>query len=59
MIRAGKELEDGSLVAFQLGRRRLRRNWGILHWESHRFTLAEETFIGLCKTATQRMHEEQ
>jgi hypothetical protein len=48
---ARKELEDGSLVALPLGRRRLPRRWGILHWRGRRFNLAEETFIGLCRSA--------
>ncbi len=43
-----KELDERSLVALPLGRRKLRRNWGILHWRGRRFTLAEETFAGLC-----------
>lgn len=48
---ARKELEDGSLVALPLGRRKLQRRWGILHWRGKRFNLAEETFIGLCESA--------
>ena len=49
---AKKELEEGSLVALPLGRRKLQRRWGILHWRGKRLNLAEETFIGLCETAT-------
>lgn len=48
---ARKELEDGSLVALPLGRRKLQRRWGILHWRGRRLNLAEETFIGLCESA--------
>ncbi|HEU5125538.1 MAG TPA: LysR family transcriptional regulator [Verrucomicrobiae bacterium] len=48
---ARKELEDGSLVALPLGRRKLERHWGILHWKGRRLSLAEETFIGLCVSA--------
>ena len=47
-----KELEEGSLVALPLGRRKLRRRWGILHWLGKPLNLAEETFIGLCESAT-------
>ena len=47
-----KEIEEGSLVALPLGRKKLQRRWGILHWRGRRLTLAEETFIGLCKSAT-------
>jgi DNA-binding transcriptional LysR family regulator len=49
---ARKEIEEGSLVTLPLGRRKLERRWGILHWRGKRLTLAEETFIGLCETAT-------
>jgi len=48
---ARKELEEGSLVGLQLGRRKLQRRWGILLWHGRRLSLAEETFVGLCKSA--------
>ncbi|HLX71871.1 MAG TPA: LysR family transcriptional regulator [Verrucomicrobiae bacterium] len=48
---ARKEIEEGSVVALPLGRRRLRRRWGILHWRGKRLNLAEETFVGLCEAA--------
>jgi DNA-binding transcriptional LysR family regulator len=49
---AQKELAERSLVALPLGKRKLRRNWGILHWRSRRLSLAEETFVGLCRSVT-------
>jgi DNA-binding transcriptional LysR family regulator len=49
---AKKEIEEGSLVALPLGRRKLQRRWGILHWRGKRLNLAEETFIGLCESAS-------
>jgi len=49
---AKKEIEEGSLVALPLGRKKLQRRWGILHWRRKRLTLAEETFIGLCESAS-------
>ena len=49
---ARKELAEKSLVALPLGRRRLRRTWGILHWPGKRLNLAEETFIRLCRSVT-------
>lgn len=52
---AQKELRDGSLVALPLGRRKLKREWGILHWRGRRLTLAEETFVGLCRSASTDM----
>jgi DNA-binding transcriptional LysR family regulator len=48
---ARKEIEEGSLVALPLGRRKLERRWGILHWRGKRLNLAEETFVGLCDAA--------
>src|SRR5678810_432027 len=48
---ARKEIEEGSLVALPLGRRKLQRRWGILHARGKRLNLAEETFIGLCDSA--------
>lgn len=49
---AAAELRDGSLVALPLGSRSVRREWGCLHWRTRRLTLAEETFLGLCRTAS-------
>jgi len=48
---ARKEIEEGSLVALPLGRKKLSRRWGIIHWRGKRLSLAEETFIGLCDSA--------
>jgi DNA-binding transcriptional LysR family regulator len=45
-----QETEEGSLVALPLGRRKLQRDWGILHWQGRQLNLAEETFIGLCQS---------
>jgi LysR family transcriptional regulator, low CO2-responsive transcriptional regulator len=50
---AQKELSEGSLVAFPLGRRKLTRTWGLLHWHGKRLSLAEETFLSLCRSATE------
>ncbi|MSU60060.1 MAG: LysR family transcriptional regulator [Pedosphaera sp.] len=52
---ARQELDERSLVALPLGRRKLPRRWGVLHWRGKRLSLAEETFIGLCRTATQAL----
>jgi DNA-binding transcriptional LysR family regulator len=52
---ARKELEEGSLVTLPLGRRKLSRRWGILHWRGKRLNLAEETFIGLCRSVTDNL----
>jgi DNA-binding transcriptional LysR family regulator len=50
---ARQELDEGSLVGLPLGRRKLRRRWGTLYWHGRRFSLAEETFIGLCESVAQ------
>jgi DNA-binding transcriptional LysR family regulator len=50
---ARQELIERTLVALPLGRRKLKRSWGILHCRGRRLNLAEETFVGLCRTATQ------
>lgn len=54
---ARKELEERSLVALPLGRRKLRRSWGIVHWRGRRMTLAEETFVGLCRSAAEGLSD--
>lgn len=46
---ARKELREGSLVCLPLGKRKLKRRWGIVHWRTRRFSLAEETLVDLCK----------
>ena len=55
---AKKEIEEGSLVALPLGRKKLTRRWGILQWRGKRLNLAEETFIGLCKSACAPLRQE-
>lgn len=52
---AQKELEEGSVIALPLGRRKLQRRWGILHWRGKRLNLAEETFVGLCESAVKSL----
>ena len=51
---AEKELEAGSLVTLPLGRRKLKRRWGVLHWKNQRLNLAQETFIRLCESVAER-----
>ncbi len=49
------EIEQRSLVALPLGRRKLKRRWGVLHWRGRRLSLAEETFVGLCESVSERL----
>ena len=50
---ARAELESGSLVSLPLGPRKLRRRWGVAHLRGRRLALAEETFVGLCVSASE------
>jgi DNA-binding transcriptional LysR family regulator len=52
---AQEEIEEGSLVAIPLGRRKLRRRWGLAYWQSRRLSLPEETFAGLCKSVSDNL----
>jgi DNA-binding transcriptional LysR family regulator len=56
---AAKELAEGSLRALPLGRRRLERRWGILLRKGQRLTLAQETFLGLCRTVAENFQLQQ
>jgi len=49
---ARTEIEAGALVSLPLGKRKLRRRWGVAHLRSRRLSLGEETFVGLCKSVT-------
>ncbi|PAW79637.1 MAG: LysR family transcriptional regulator [Verrucomicrobia bacterium Tous-C9LFEB] len=49
---ARKEIEQGALVSIPLPGKKLKRRWGILHWQGRRLSLPEETFIGLCQSVT-------
>jgi len=53
---ARKELIEKSLAALPLGKRKLRRQWGIMYWRNRRLSLAEETFVGLSRSVTETMH---
>jgi len=53
-----KELTEGSLVALPLGRRKLKRQWGILWRRGKRPTFAEETFVRVCREQTARLVSE-
>lgn len=46
------EIAEGSIVALPLGRRLLRRQWGVLAWRQRPLNLAEEKFVSFCRDAT-------
>jgi DNA-binding transcriptional LysR family regulator len=52
-----EEIHAGTLVALPLGRRKLKRQWGIVRWKSRTLNLAEETFVALCRDFTRQMAE--
>jgi DNA-binding transcriptional LysR family regulator len=52
---AREELQNQALVALPLGRRKLDRRWAVLQLRGRRPSLAEETFIGLCRSVTENL----
>jgi DNA-binding transcriptional LysR family regulator len=50
---ARAEIATGALVALPLGKRKLRRRWGVAYLRGRRLSLGEETFVGLCQTVTE------
>ncbi|MGH8021756.1 MAG: LysR family transcriptional regulator [Opitutaceae bacterium] len=54
---AREELASGALVSLPLGRRRLKRSWGVAHLRGRRLALGEETFAGLCQEAAVLLRE--
>jgi DNA-binding transcriptional LysR family regulator len=52
---AREELENGSLVSLPLGPKKLKRRWGVAHLKGRRLALAEETFVGLCVSASEAL----
>lgn len=55
---ARDELQAGTLVALPLGKRKLRRQWGIVRWRTRTLNLAEETFVNLCREVTAQLVRE-
>jgi DNA-binding transcriptional LysR family regulator len=55
---AREELQSGTLVALPLGRRKLRRQWGVARWRARPLNLAEETFVRLCREVTTELVRE-
>lgn len=52
---AANELKEKTLLALPLGRRKLKRTWGILVRHGRTLNLAEELFVAQCKSATSRL----
>jgi LysR family transcriptional regulator, low CO2-responsive transcriptional regulator len=52
---ARKEIAEGSLVSLSMGRRKLKRQWGIMTWKERRLALPEETFILIAREQTEAL----
>jgi LysR family transcriptional regulator, low CO2-responsive transcriptional regulator len=52
---AVNEITSGALVSLPLGKRKLRRQWGVGYLKGRRLSLGEETFVGLCQSVTQEL----
>jgi DNA-binding transcriptional LysR family regulator len=44
------EIEEGRLVALPLGKRPLKRRWGMLYARSHRLRFAENLLVSICRS---------
>jgi LysR family transcriptional regulator, low CO2-responsive transcriptional regulator len=51
---AEKELAEGSLSSLPLGKRKLKRQWGVLHWRNPNLPLAQTQFMEMCSRACAR-----
>lgn len=52
---AAAEIKQQSLVYLPLGRKRLRRHWGILHNRSRKLGFAESVFVDLCRNVSREL----
>ena len=48
------ETSAGTLVAIPLGKRKLKRRWGVLHWQSRRLSIQEERFVIMAQAACKK-----
>jgi DNA-binding transcriptional LysR family regulator len=53
---AENELREKSLSAFPLGRRKLQRQWGFLHWLDPNLPLVQTHFFEICRRACSRFN---
>lgn len=52
---ARSEIHAATLVCLALGRRKLKRTWGILYARERRLSMAEEVFLKLCRETAARL----
>jgi LysR family transcriptional regulator, low CO2-responsive transcriptional regulator len=50
------ELREKTLSAFPLGRRKLQRQWGVLHWRDPNLPLVQTHFLEICRRACTRFN---
>lgn len=54
-----KEVAEGSVCVFPLGKRKLKRNWGVLHWRNPNLPLALTQFIESCSRACSGLRQKE
>ncbi|MFO1488905.1 MAG: LysR family transcriptional regulator [Verrucomicrobiota bacterium] len=54
---AADDIAQGTLVALPLGRRRLKRRWGVLHSKNRASSLAEDLFINISRSVLRALIE--
>jgi LysR family transcriptional regulator, low CO2-responsive transcriptional regulator len=47
---AAEDIEQGLLIALPLGRRKLKRRWGVLHSKARRLSLADDLFMNISRS---------
>ncbi len=52
---ARKECADRTLHMLEMGRKPLKRNWGVCYMKGRKLSLMEETFIGLCESVCESL----
>jgi DNA-binding transcriptional LysR family regulator len=52
-----EQIERGLLAALPLGRRRLKRRWGVLHARTRKLTLADDLFIKIARNVLRALIE--
>jgi DNA-binding transcriptional LysR family regulator len=52
-----EDIEQGSLVALPLGRRRLKRRWGVLYTNARKLNLADDLFIKISRSVFRTLNE--
>lgn len=53
-----RDVDEGTLVTLPLGRRKLKRKWGVIHWRNKPLSHPEQAFIDLCKKTTANFVQE-